>query len=73
MRGVGIPGDALVPEGGLPQFTAEWVNIIVVDSEHTHHNNIREQVGRGPQVPLARQAAIAVVTPVETSYPLKQV
>ncbi len=45
-------------------------NIIVVD---THHNNIREQVGRGPQVPLAIQVAIAVVTPLETSYPLTQV
>ncbi len=46
-------------------------NIIVIDSEH--HNNIREQVGRGPHVPLAIQVAIAVVTPVETSYPLTQV
>ncbi len=38
-----------------------------------HHNNIREQFGRDPQVPLAIQVAIAVVTPVETSYPLTQV
>ena len=31
------------------------------------------QVGTGSQVPLAIQVAIAVVTPLETSYPLKQV
>ncbi len=49
------------------------ISVIGIDSEHTHHNNIREQVGRGPHIPLARQVAVAMVTPVETSYPLTQV
>ncbi len=34
---------------------------------------LHEQVGRGSQFPLAIQVAVAVVTPVETSYPLSQV
>ncbi len=34
---------------------------------------IPAQVGRGPQAPLAIHVAIAVMTPVETSYPLTQV
>ncbi len=47
---------------------AEWVN-----TEHTHQNNLREQVGRGSQFSVIVQVAVAVVTPVETSYPLSQV
>ncbi len=50
---------------------AEWVNIIEIGIP-----NIRillEQVGRGPQFSLTIQVAVAVVTPVETSYPLTQV
>ncbi len=58
-------------EGGGPESMAQWVNIIVI--EHMHHNNLLEQVGRGPQFRLAIQVVVAVVTPAETSYPLSQV
>ncbi len=41
------------------------------DMDNLH--DLREQVGRGPHTPLAIQVAVAVMTPVETSYPLTQV
>ncbi len=41
------------------------------DMDNLH--DLREQVGRGSHTPLAIQVAVAVMTPVETSYPLTQV
>ncbi len=66
---MGVPGDALETEGGVPQSMAAWIKQSKWTSLTHSDSSSRVQAGSGSQFPLARQV---IMTDPEILNPLLQ-